>query len=149
MVRQVLNRVCYGHPNPASFQASLLTIVPAILPAYTRHKVRYCDYPAIVPSSPSSSVRGTYVRGLTDGDIWRLDIFEGSPYERQKVKIRVLNEVGNDTGQGNVEGEQVEVETYVWVDGREELEDEEWDFAEFKRDKLRMWVGTDYYYDGE
>lgn len=65
------------------------------------------------------------------------------------MKIRVLNEVGNDTGQGNVEGEQVEVETYVWIDGREELEDEEWDFAEFKRDKLRMWVGTDYYYDGE
>lgn len=149
MVRQVLNRVCYGDPNPSYYQANLLTITPAILPAFTRYRVRYCDYPAIVPSSLSSSVRGTYVRGLTDGDIWRLDIFEGPEYKREKVKIRVLDKVGNDVGQGNVEGDQVEVETYIWIAGNEALEDCEWDFAEFKREKLRSWVYVDDHYGGK
>lgn len=149
MVPQVLYRVCYGSSKPTSFQANLLTIMPAILPAFTRHKVRDCDYPAIIPSSSSSSVRGTYVRGLTDGDIWRLNTFEGRSYERQKVMIRILQKVGNDIGQGNVEGEQVEVETYVWIGGRDALEDDEWDFAEFKRDKLKWWVDADDEYEGE
>lgn len=90
-----------------------------------------------------SSVRGTYVTGLTDQDIWRLDIFEGSQYARQKVKLKLLTQVGDENGEGNVEGEEVEAETYVWRPEAGELEDAEWDFGEFQREKLRYWAGSD------
>jgi len=100
-------------------------------------------------------VRGTLVEGLTDGDIWRLDIFEGSEYQRRKVKVRVLqpknDNVSTEQGMGdlsqkeedNVEGEEVEAETYIWTAGAHRLEAEEWDFAEFVRDKMKRWVGRE------
>jgi len=36
--------------------------------------------------------------------------------------------------------EVVETETYVFID-KSELEDEEWDFEDFKKTKLQNWVG--------
>src|SRR5271170_6703658 len=51
--------------------------------------------PAIVPCT-GSSVRGSVVTGLTQGDIYRLDIFEGDQYLRKKVKVKVLKKVGLD-----------------------------------------------------
>lgn len=149
MAPKVLHRVCYGSSNPDPSQASLLTVCPAILPGYTRHKVRFCDYPAIVPSSNGSAVRGTYVRGLTDGDIWRLDIFEGIQYSRKQVKIKLLFAVGDEPGRGSVEGEEVEVETYIWTAGKEELEESEWEFEKFTREKMKRWIGEDEEYQGE
>lgn len=148
MSEEVLYRVCYGSSTPSNFQKSLLTTQPAILDSYRRHKVRYGDYPAII-DAPNCSVRGTYVRGLTEGDIWRLDIFEGDEYERRTVKVKILTEVGDDKGRGNVEGEEVEVDTYVWIAGKGALEDGEWDFEEFRREKMHRWVGQRDDYDGE
>ncbi|KAL8695994.1 MAG: hypothetical protein Q9201_007877 [Fulgogasparrea decipioides] len=142
----VLYRVIYGTSNPSAFQKSLLHIRPAILHTHCRHKVINRDYPAIIPST-NGSVRGTYVHGLTDGDIFRLDIFEGDEYERVKVKIRVLDVEGDVEGNGNVEGEQVEVETYVWIAGEECLESGEWDFGEFRREKMGNWIGSREEYD--
>ena len=163
MAPPVLHRVIWGTqipPTPA--HASLLHIQPAILHAHRRHKVKSADYPAILPVSTSSasSVRGTLVTGLTDGDVWRLDLFEGHEYARRKVRVRVL--VGKDAGMGvaekgkeqgmgdltikeedNVEGEEVEAETYIWVAGAHRLEPDEWDFNEFVRDKMKRWVGGD------
>src|SRR6186713_2175264 len=91
MAPPVLHRVIWG-PSPPStaVQKSQLSIRPAILRQFQRHKVRYADYPAILPANAQASVRGTLVTGLTDGDIWRLDIFEGSDYKRRKVSVRVL-----------------------------------------------------------
>lgn len=87
-------------------------------------------------------MRGTFVTGLTDNDIWRLDIFEGDEYERRVVKVRVLEAAGDEmTGEGNVEGEEVEAETYVWISGAERLEESEWDFESFKKDKMKYWIG--------
>lgn len=37
--------------------------------------------------------------------------------------------------------EMVKAETYVWCYPREELEEEEWDFEEFKAEKMRAWMG--------
>ena len=90
------------------------------------------------------------MRGLSDADLWRLDIFEGDEYERQKVRVRVLVEVGDARGVGNVEGEEeVEAETYVWVRGEGELEGGEWDFEVFRREKMGRWVGGGDEYFGE
>ena len=147
MAPQVLYRVCYGSPTPSAMQKSRLTIRPAVLHAYCRHKVQGCDYPAMIPST-NSSVRGTFVQGLTDANIWRLDIFEGSQYTREKVRVRLLEKVGSEEGHGNVEGEEVDTETYVWAEDLEYLEEGEWDFGEFRREKLQAWSGAKEY-EGE
>jgi hypothetical protein len=148
MAPPVLHRVIWGSQTPPTpTHASLLRIRPAILHAHQRHKVKHADYPAILPTSTPSTVRGTLVEGLTDGDIWRLDIFEGSEYERRKVEVRVLD--GEGTGdlsqpeEKNVEGAGFEAETYIWIAGAQRLEAEEWDFSEFVRDKMKRWVGKE------
>ncbi|TKA68862.1 hypothetical protein B0A49_06165 [Cryomyces minteri] len=142
MAPQVLHRVCYGSSKPPAYQSGLLTVRPAILPSYERHRVRHADYPAIIPHA-HSAVRGTVVTGLTDADIWRLDIFEGDDYERVTVTAKILVEVGDETGKGNVQGEEVRVETYVWIAGEEMLEKGEWDFAEFQKEKIGRWIGEE------
>lgn len=94
--------------------------------------------------------------GLTASDISRLDTFEGGEYTRQKVSIRLLQAEGdekNSSGEeGNVKtakGEQEEkenhllpCETYIWTSHPSRLEDREWDFAEFVREKQHKWVGS-------
>ncbi|OJD32984.1 disease resistance protein [Diplodia corticola] len=169
MVPKVLHRVIYGTSTPEPWQtASLRPPRPALLHAHQRRKVRHADYPGVIPLSGSgssssststgSSVRGTLVAGLTDADMYRLDLFEGDEYERRRVRVRVL--VGGDVdaaglpssgggGGGREDGkeqregeaEEVEAETYIWTAGERRLEDHEWDFGEFVREKLRFWVG--------
>lgn len=140
MAFPVLSRVIYGTTSPEAWQVALLRIRPAVLHSYCRHQVRSVDYPGIVPEN-GKTVRGTYVEGLTEGDIFRLDAFEGNEYERRKVKAKILNDSGE-------ENEEVDTETYIYVAGREKLNDEEWDFQEFVRTKLSRWVGDAKEYDG-
>ncbi|BCR98875.1 gamma-glutamylcyclotransferase family protein [Aspergillus luchuensis] len=178
MAPPILHRVIHGHSTPEPWQKALLTIKPAILHGYRRHRVRYADYPGIIPTTPSSSsgaddgddtaageasVLGTVVWGLTDGDVYRLDRFEGSEYEKRAVRVRVLNhqqQGEGEDGTGEIqavlgaaaetegsgetkEGEEVEAVTYVWTAGKERLENAEWDFEAFKRDKMAWWVQAD------
>jgi hypothetical protein len=75
--------------------------------------------------------------------MWRLDLFEGEEYERVKVRATVLTTVGDERGEGNVEGEEIEVETYVWLAEKEALEEREWDIKEFQQQKMRFWVGEE------
>jgi Gamma-glutamyl cyclotransferase, AIG2-like len=89
MAPAVLHRVIHGTPKPEAWQAALITTRPAILHDHCRHKVLKCDYPAVTPEK-GKTVRGTYVDGLTTGDIWRLDTFEGDEYERRKVTVKIL-----------------------------------------------------------
>ena len=87
-------------------------------------------------------MRGTYVRGITSGDQVRLDLFEGVQYDRVRLPLNLIDEKG-------AKGEEKEAETYVWADDENDLEDGEWDFEEFKREKMRRWVGRDEEYEGE
>jgi len=142
MAPGVLHRVIHGTPDPAPWQRALLTVRPARLLSYRRHRVKNADYPAVLPHE-GSCVRGSVVSGLTEGDLYRLDIFEGDQYSRKKVKVQVLN-VGLDeaaTNDDEVLLEEVEAETYVWQEGPQTLEPQEWDFEEFKRDKMKAWMG--------
>ncbi|KAL4753190.1 hypothetical protein BDW72DRAFT_41047 [Aspergillus terricola var. indicus] len=205
MAPQILHRVIHGSPTPQQWQKDLLQFRPAVLHGYRRHRVRGADYPGIIrelestqntttdgsgsatekaalPSGPGTrsraNVLGTVVSGLTDGDVHRLDIFEGAEYRREKVSVRILREAlskdlnnqdGLRNGNGdraNIdadvdrdrhikdvleaagaefadEGEEVETETYVWIAGRGMLEDAEWDFEAFKKDKMAWWVSAD------
>jgi Gamma-glutamyl cyclotransferase, AIG2-like len=145
MAPGVLYRVIYGSSKPEPWQEKMTTVRPAMLHDFRRHRVRYCDFPAIIPKT-ESIVRGTYVTGLSDGDIWRLDIFEGSMYERRKVKAKLLRDVRleddiADSDLEKMEGKEVETETYVWRDPIGHLEDKEWDFDHFRKQKMRAWMG--------
>ena len=87
-------------------------------------------------------MRGTYVRGITSHDQQRLDLFEGDQYERIRLRLNMLDEKGN-------KGKEKEAETYVWAKDPSQLEGGEWDFEEFKREKMIRWVGSDEEYEGE
>lgn len=145
MAPGVLYRVIYGNAHPEPWQQKLTTVRPALLESHRRHRVKYMSYPAITPCT-GSSVRGSVVTGLTQGDIYRLDIFEGDQYLRKKVKVKVLKNVGLEdsiqTGESEEHApEEVEAETYIWKNDLSELEEGEWDFEEFKRERMHYWMG--------
>ncbi|KAI1331936.1 AIG2-like family-domain-containing protein [Xylariaceae sp. FL0255] len=151
MAREVFNRVCYRmSPLDKKFLAELHPFKPAILHGYCRRRVQFADYPGIVskalcalPGLIKACVRGVYVTGLTQQNLANLNFFEGDQYKREKVKVRLLSEVGDDKGHGNIEGEEVECEVYVFTEP-EYLEDKEWDFEEFRNEKLQFWSGEDW-----
>lgn len=186
MAPQILHRVIHGRADPEPWQKALLKFQPAVLHGYQRHRVRGADYPGILAVSAKhpedsktqgqeadsnsmlkSSVLGTLVSGLTDGDLHRLDIYEGTEYARETVKVRTLKEAlsqGNevpmpdDSKDVNAnlcdvleaagaefvdEGEEVNAVTYVWTAGEGHLEKLEWDFETFKRDKMAWWINSD------
>ncbi|KAI9647271.1 hypothetical protein NHQ30_003654 [Ciborinia camelliae] len=144
MAPEVLHRVIYGsstHPSSTS-----LTITPALLSDYCRHRVRFADYPAII-SEPGHTVRGTYVTGLTPSNMQKLDWFEGSQYERKVVTVKILtpkdkehvHDASGIMAEAVETGEVKEAQTYVFTD-LDALEKGEWDFAFFRREKLRNWA---------
>ena len=141
MAKEVLVNVIFGMPEISKHNVQTITQTPAILHNHKRSRVKYCDYPGVIPQE-GHSVRGTYVTGLTDGDIYRLDMFEGDQYSLQTVRVRLLKTEGDAaTGKGNVEGDEVETQTYIWTDTHERLEDKEWDYATFRKEKLARWSG--------
>lgn len=143
MAPEILSRVCHGAsglpPNPSHGRVHIRT---ALLQGYRRHRVKHADYPAIVPCE-KSTVRGALVSGLSDGDLERLDIFEGSEYERRKVSARELKYEGDMNVEPTADqiGESVEADTYVWISPKSRLEEDEWDFEEFVKEKMWAWTG--------
>ncbi|KAI9740468.1 MAG: hypothetical protein M1834_005048 [Cirrosporium novae-zelandiae] len=147
MAPTVLYRVLYGlspsPSNPTSTTTSKLHSVSALLQNYTRHRVIGCDYPAIIPSEEkildAEGVRGTLVSGLSKRDVFRLDVFEGEEYERRDVDVRVLP---SSVSQTPTNTKTIKAQTYIWIDPKTRLEDREWDFEEFVREKLGRWEGS-------
>ncbi|KAJ9109301.1 hypothetical protein QFC21_000630 [Naganishia friedmannii] len=93
MVPQILTRVL-GH------KGETLAFQDAILPDYVRHCVKGADYPGILPVQSStrllgrelteeeSSVRGTFVQGLSLADVRALDVFEA-----ERVSLLIISGV--------------------------------------------------------
>lgn len=177
MAPQVLHKVIHGRPDPEPWQKDLLTFKPAVLHGYRRHRVRWATYPGVIPASESaldsesgseastrpSSVLGVVVSGLTDGDIYRLDQYEGDEYEMQPVKVRLIRNPSEKSESGaqkedspdshlrdvlNAAGadvidekeEDVDAKTYIYTAGDGQLEDAEWDFESFKKEKMAWWI---------
>ncbi|KAI0167041.1 BtrG-like protein [Hypoxylon sp. FL1284] len=146
MAPEVFSSVCYGSSlDKASLVKTLHEFKPAILHEYCRRRVRGVDYPGIFPDK-DHQVRGTYVTGLTDANMTKLDFFEGGEYERRTVKVRLLSKVGDDKGHGNVEGDEVSCDVYVFLDSNE-LEDREWDYEEFRTQKMKKWTRAGHEFD--
>lgn len=165
MAPQVLHRVIYGcsgleptNKTPPRFQ-------PAVLHGYRRCRVRDEDYPGIVAATETgdadsvghrhTSVLGTLVSGLTDSDIRLLDDYEGNEYARERILVRTADKSLDSASSGEKASasssllhefdtaeatNEVSAMAYVWVAGRERLEEAEWDFQTFTRDKLSWWV---------
>ncbi|KAI1096835.1 AIG2-like family-domain-containing protein [Rostrohypoxylon terebratum] len=144
MAPEVFFTVCYrGIPKEnIAVLRGLHEFKPAILHGFCRRRVRHADYPGIIPDK-NHEVRGMIVTGLTPANMHHLDKFEGSEYERRKVKARLLSRVGDDDGRGNVEDEEVECEVYVF-NKPSHLEDREWDYKEFREEKMKKWTREDY-----
>jgi hypothetical protein len=162
MSPSVLARVLFGD---STLPTTHLTIVPAVLHDYCRYKVAHADYPGIVPK-PGTSVRGVYVSGLTSFDRRNLDIFEGAQYQRQKVNVKLVGKQEQklhderfglqdqksdlfEKAEGYVEGKDLlSAETYVFIEGEDKLEDSEWSFDEFVKEKLYRWADKSEEYAG-
>ncbi|KAI0129972.1 AIG2-like family-domain-containing protein [Xylariales sp. AK1849] len=143
MAAEVFFTVCYRSSNEnIQLLRSLHDFQPAMLHGYCRRRIENADYPGITPDA-AHKVRGMLVTGLTDANMYHLDTFEGDEYTRKKVKVRVLSTVGDDQGEGNVEGEERECEVYVYK-FPDSLEDREWDFEEFRTQKMKRWTREDY-----
>jgi len=148
MAPPILYRVIFGTTRPEPWQSDRVKLRPALLHGYQRRKVKGCDYPGITPLSlkgagadgEEPTVRGVYATGLLDMDVVRLDRFEGGEYDRVEVKVELLDQ-GPKTSGG------VEAETYVFR-YVEELEEGEWDFEHFKREKMAAWTGDRDDYQG-
>ncbi|KAJ8131408.1 hypothetical protein O1611_g2218 [Lasiodiplodia mahajangana] len=143
MAAEVFFTVCYRSSlENVDVLRKLHQFKPAMLPGYCRRRVKYADYPGITPD-PEHEVRGVYVTGLTNANMYHLDQFEGSEYDRKTVKVRLLSKTGDDKGKGNVKGEEAECEVYVYKFPAE-LENREWDFEEFRTQKMKKWTREDY-----
>ena len=69
------------------------------------------------------------VKNLSDRDLERLDLFEGDEYLRQSTSVRAIEDDA-----------QYACEVYIYLNEKN-LEDKEWSFAEFEREKLHFWTG--------
>ena len=140
MAPEVFFSVCYGDNNPPQAIRDMHTFTPAILEDYCRHRVKYADYPGAIPEK-GHKTRGIYATGLTDANMVKLDYFEGSEYERRTVKVKMLRKEGDE----EVPGEEKSAQVYVFIKPQE-LERIEWDFEEFRRDKMKLWTRGDWAY---
>ncbi|KAJ6576475.1 hypothetical protein DFH09DRAFT_361860 [Mycena vulgaris] len=144
---------------------SHLQICPAVLLNFTRHKVKFADYPGIVPYAAgraffdhdldreACSVRGTLVTGLTTSDMALLDVFEGSEYTRDKVQVYALAPLialaeytiaiapPAPLPSDAALPAPAEAETYVYGDIAN-LMPEIWDFADFVEKNAWKWYGS-------
>ncbi|SPN97209.1 related to disease resistance protein aig2 [Cephalotrichum gorgonifer] len=126
MAPEVFFSVVYGRMNPGKVYEDLHTFHPAIVDGYVRFRVKGADYPGII-AREGESVRGVYATGLTEANVQKLDHFEGVEYVKEEVNVRLA-----DTG------EEKAAPVYVYQHPAE-LEDQEWDFEHFKREKLALW----------
>lgn len=148
MVPEVFYTVCYNTKTVPDVIARQHKFTPAILHGYSRHRVKHADYPGITEDAAEHTVFGMFAEGLTKANLDKLDQFEGPEYERRTVEVKLLEKVGDVHGEGNVEGKERKAQVYVFLPVQH-LEQKEWDFEEFKRDKLRLWTRGDHIFAGK
>jgi hypothetical protein len=148
MAPEVFFTVCYNMARPPASLANEHSFKAAMLDDYSRRRVSGEDYPGIMPEQ-AHCVRGTLATGLTETNLYRLDYFEGSEYERITVKVKILKSEILSEGKTENEVEQ-EVDAFVYIfKNPARLEEREWDYDEFRRDKLRKWSRADFVFEGE
>jgi len=141
MAPEIFYSVCYGTKTPPEAIRKLHTFTPAILHDHCRHRVKSADYPAVVPEK-GHSVKGIYATGLTDANLDKLDYFEGSEYERVTAQVELQH---SSDGTEAVPAFK-DASVYIFL-RLEQLEQREWDFEEFRRDKMALWTRGGWAFD--
>lgn len=141
MAPEIFYSVCYGTKTPPEAIRKLHTFTPAILHDHCRHRVKSADYPAVVPEK-GHSVKGIYATGLTDANLDKLDYFEGSEYERVTAQVELQH---SSNGKEAVPAFK-DASVYIFL-RLEQLEQREWDFEEFRRDKMALWTRGGWAFD--
>ncbi|CDO74958.1 hypothetical protein BN946_scf184945.g30 [Trametes cinnabarina] len=116
------------------------------------------DYPAVLPYSRSRSlflqaghedlapeertVRGTFVTGLNDNDIARLDLFEGDPHRRRARDAYVVPLTAPELPSLDNLPSPISAETYIYAGSISDLSPELWSYDDFVRENAWKWVGT-------
>ncbi|KAF6841692.1 disease resistance protein [Colletotrichum plurivorum] len=138
MEPKVFFTVTQGDGKPPQAIKDLYTFKPAVLKDYTRHRVKFADYPGMIPEE-GGSVMGIYATGLTDANVGKLDFFEGPEYIKKMVTVKVR-------GEGGEEKEETAM-AYIYKH-QDNLERVEWSFEEFRRDKMHVWTRESYVFEG-
>uniref|UniRef100_A0A061QV32 Putative gamma-glutamylcyclotransferase n=1 Tax=Tetraselmis sp. GSL018 TaxID=582737 RepID=A0A061QV32_9CHLO len=105
---------------------------PATLRGFRRLRVKGQDFPAVISVSGSKGttdntceVQGLLLQGLTNKELAIFDEYEDDDYSRETLQVHLT------------EGSCETAFVYVWRDeGRHLLEETEWDYEEFRRNKL-------------
>ncbi|CAK7267475.1 hypothetical protein SEPCBS119000_002568 [Sporothrix epigloea] len=151
MAPEVFYTVCYRDAHPPAEVTRGHVFRSAVLHGYTRHRVLNEDYPGIIEDdTPGACVRGMLVSGVTDGNQHHLDYFEGSEYDRRTldVVLDTASDAAPETdGTAPRKQETVQAEVFVFKDP-DSLERREWDFDEFRREKMHKWARAEYTFDG-
>ncbi|UNI18789.1 hypothetical protein JDV02_005039 [Purpureocillium takamizusanense] len=134
MVPEIFYSICYGTKNPPEAIRKLHTFTPAVLHDHGRHRVKSADYPAVIPEK-GHRVDGIYATGLTDANLEKLDFFEGSEYDRVTAQVEVQDA---SSGKETVYTSKP-ASVYIFL-RTEVVEQREWDFEEFCREKMRLWT---------
>jgi gamma-glutamylcyclotransferase (GGCT)/AIG2-like uncharacterized protein YtfP len=100
----------------------------AVLRGFLRHSITGKQYPIIIPTIPTDSVRGKVLHGITADETRILDYFESDEYDRKEVVVTTD------------EGKELVAYTYVaTADTHEQLKDQlirEWDYEFFRLQHL-------------
>ncbi|CAK7216315.1 hypothetical protein SCUCBS95973_002771 [Sporothrix curviconia] len=154
MAPEVFFTVCYRNGRPPAAIANGHVFRSAVLPGFTRHRVQNQEYPGIIEDdTPGACVRGMLVSGVTDGNQHHLDYFEGSEYERRTVEVVLDSASDDESGSKVTEGsaptkkETAKAQVYVFKYPNM-LERREWDFDEFRREKMHKWARAEYTFEG-
>ncbi|THY50484.1 hypothetical protein D6C98_05991 [Aureobasidium pullulans] len=122
--------------DPSTLQSALQTIFPPTLHPATLtgyHIKMWGSYPALLPSSLSSSVNGMvfeinafeHAKQIQQ----RLEEYEGPNYKLRKCIVDVQ-------GRGDREGKMVKARVFEWIGGEEELKEGVFDLKDYQMRKL-------------
>ncbi len=100
--------------------------LPAILGGYKMYCVKGCDYPAIV-SEKGAETSGKLLMNVKVSDLQILSEYEGDEYKKKKVKVLCNNKYENAL-------------TFVWIHGKNNLINRDWDFVEFQKERLKFYL---------
>ncbi|WIA33423.1 hypothetical protein OEZ86_006556 [Tetradesmus obliquus] len=100
----------------------------ATLKGYARYRVKGQVFPAIIPSTSESKVKGMVLMELSRSELHILDVYESEEYYRATVEPELED------------GSTSPADVYVWKDEHKHLLDGEWIYEEWRQLHLHRWV---------
>ncbi|RJG07527.1 gamma-glutamylcyclotransferase [Noviherbaspirillum cavernae] len=94
----------------------------AVAPDHARFAIRGETYPGMV-TAPGQTVAGVVYFDVTPDDVAALDIFEGTPYRRDVLQVRLAG------------GETLAADTYIYLDTAQ-LADAPWEPDAFQMQRF-------------